>query len=346
MKAPAYAVIVFVLAAGLVVNASPERAFAQTTEQPTAPQKPAADREPVATQATIVRSGPEPAPAVAPFDAEQAKRHQEAWAAHLGIPVELTNSIGMKLVLIPPGEFMMGSADSEADRRGDEGPQHQVRITKPFYMGIHEVTQEQYERVMGENPSYIKGPQQPVEWLNWEKTARFCDVLSALPTEKALGRTYGLPTEAQWEYACRAGTAERYNFGDEVSKLGEYAWSSEKPLSEFKVPCVTGRAHPVGQKRASAWGLYDMHGNVQEWCAGLVWRVLLREFAGGRSTRTCYRFRRVFRDGAWEYAAAVCRSACRSTTTPTTGIYNLGFRIALVLPVSPDQPSVATPSNG
>ena len=167
----------------------------------------------------------------------------------------------------------MGSPDSEADRRGDEGPQHQVRITKPFYMGIHEVTQGGTARNEGENPSYIKGPQQPVEWLNWEKTARFCDVLSALPTEKALGRTYGLPTEAQWEYACRAGTAERYNFGDEVSKLGEYAWSSEKPLSEFKVPCVTGRAHPVGQE-GQCVGPVRHARQCAGVVRGLVWRVV------------------------------------------------------------------------
>ena len=178
-------------------------------------------------------------PAIAPFDATKAKEHQEGWAKHLGVPVEITNSIGMKLVLIPPGEFMMGSPKElieEELKRPDndqwykehlpgEGPQHRVRITRPFYLGTYLVTQEEYQRVMGTNPSEFsatgKGKDKvagqdtkrfPVENVSWDDAVEFCRKLSEMPEEKAAGRTYRLPSEAQWEYACRAGSTGRYSF--------------------------------------------------------------------------------------------------------------------------------------
>ncbi len=167
-----------------------------------------------------------PPPAVAPFDAEQAKRHQEAWAKHLGVPVEVTNSVGMKLVLIPAGEFMMGSLESDKVALIGEKPQHRVRITKPFYLGAREVTQEQYEHVMGINPSHFSGGGKgadkvshqdtrrfPVETVSWDDAVLFGDKLSAIPDERDARRTYRLPTEAEWEYACRAGTTTACHYG-------------------------------------------------------------------------------------------------------------------------------------
>ena len=173
----------------------------------------------------------------------------------------VTNSIGMKLVLIPAGEFLMGSPDSVRDAPPCERPQHRVRITKSFYLGMHEVTQEQYERVMGKSPIASKGdPQKPVHRVSWNDSVEFCRRLS----DKE-GMTYRLPTEAEWEYTCRAGTTTLYSFGDDPKDLGGYAWWMGTDPRNAGV--VTIDMHPVGQKKPNAWGLYDMHGNVSEWCA-------------------------------------------------------------------------------
>ena len=281
----ACSVVVLLVAGGCGSAGADEPAAGPNPEQQAAPQEHATATEPAAAQATIARSGPEPAPAVAPFDAEQAKRHQEAWAKYLGVPVTTTNSIGMKLALIPPGEFMMGSAESAEEtarafeREGaqaawfqDEHPQHRVRLTKSSCLSVHEVTQEQYERVMETNPSHVKGPQHPVEIVSWDDTVRFCDKLSALAEEKAAGRVYRLPTEAEWEYACRAGSTTRYSSGNDAAGLKDYGWFMENS---------SGTTHPVGEKQPNAWGLYDMEGNVSEWCGGLVPRRLLCQVSRG-----------------------------------------------------------------
>ncbi|MFM8264129.1 MAG: formylglycine-generating enzyme family protein, partial [Pirellula sp.] len=145
----------------------------------------------------------------------------------------ITNSIGMKLVLIPKGTFMMGSPESEERRRNDE-TQHQVTISKDYYLGVHEVTQAQYEKVMGAKPSYFHGDEikgsssnHPVEQVSWGDAVEFCKKLSDLPEEKAAGRVYRLPTEAQWGYACRAGSKSAYSFGESSKSLGDYAWFDE-----------------------------------------------------------------------------------------------------------------------
>ncbi|HEX7378460.1 MAG TPA: SUMF1/EgtB/PvdO family nonheme iron enzyme, partial [Pirellulales bacterium] len=192
---------------------------------------------------------------------------------------QVTNSIGMKLTLIPAGEFMMGSPDSEEGWSKDEGPRHRVRITKPFYLGVYEVTQAEYERVMGENPSYFSSGGDgassvsglntgrfPVESVSWEDAVAFCGKLSDFAGERAAGRRYRLPTEAEWEYACREGATTPFSFGSqlngrEANCAGNYPYgTTEKgPLLE--------RTTTVGSYRANAFGLFDMHGNALEWCA-------------------------------------------------------------------------------
>jgi len=169
------------------------------------------------------------------------------------LTLDLGNKVTMKLVLIPAGKFMMGSPKEEKDRFDNEGPQREVTLTKPFYMGVYEVTQAQYEAVMGANPSRYKGPTNPVESVSWDEAAEFSKKLS----EKA-GRAVRLPTEAEWEYACRAGTQTAFSFGDDPLALGDYAWHGRNSGDT---------THPVGQKKPNAWGLFDMLGNVQEWCA-------------------------------------------------------------------------------
>jgi len=165
--------------------------------------------------------------AVAPFDASQVKAHHKAWARYLSVDrrsatrtgIEISNSIGMKLKLIPPGEFTMGSPESEPGHGGNE-TQHRVRITKPFYLIATEVTREKYEQVMGNNPSHSKGANKPAN-VNWCDVVEFCRKLS-----EQEGVEYRLPTEADWEYACRAGTTTAYSFGDDESQLSKYAWYS------------------------------------------------------------------------------------------------------------------------
>jgi formylglycine-generating enzyme required for sulfatase activity len=169
-------------------------------------------------------------------------------------PGELrVNSIGMAFVWIPAGTFIMGSPDSDPDARGNEKPAHRVTISKPFYIGKYPVTQAQWEAVMGENPSRFKGDlNRPVEQVSWDDVQAFIRKIN----ERESTFPCRLPTEAEWEYACRAGTTARYSFGDDERQLGDYAWYDEN---------AGGKTHPVGQRKPNAWGLYDMHGNVWEW---------------------------------------------------------------------------------
>ena len=140
---------------------------------------------------------------------------------------EITNSIGMKLVLIHAGSFTMGSPEGEVGRTEDETA-HEVTISKSYYLGIYEVTQGEYEKVMGNNPSKYKGAKNPVEMVSWDDAVSFCKKLSDKAEEKAASREYRLPTEAEWEYACRAGSKSAYCFGDKTISLQEYAWLSKK----------------------------------------------------------------------------------------------------------------------
>ena len=192
-----------------------------------------------------------------------------------------------------------------------------VEITRPFYLGVHEVTQAQYEAVIGRNPSGFKGAAHPVEQVNWDDAVAFCGRLSELPAEKAAGRLYRLPTEAEWEYACRAGSTTTYSFGDETARLAEFGWYSNNSGS--------AKLHPVGEKKPNAWGLYDMHGNVWEWCHDWYGPYPVGDVAdptGPESGSV-----RVDRGGSWHYIARFCRSASRYRFAPGSRTSVLGFRV-------------------
>ena len=235
------------------------------------------------------------------------------------LTVDLGGRVKLELVLIPAGGFWMGSPYSEGDVRpfDRETPQHQVRITKPFFLGKYPVTQEQWETVMGTNPSRFKGPKNPVENVSWDDCQAFLRKLNAKKGEHR--GNFILPTEAQWEYACRAGSTTRYYFGDDVGRLGEYAWydmnSSQK-------------THPVGEKKPNAWGLYDMLGNVGQWCLDDTTRY------GGLlaidPTGPTMGLSRASRGRSWSSPARHCRCAARDQALPDYRNMDQGFRVARV----------------
>ena len=177
----------------------------------------------------------------------------------------------MKLVLIPAGKFIMGSPATEPERDDIETP-HEVEITRPFYMGVYEVTQQQWLKTMGKpskahfNATRGGGPDHPVEDLNWNEAVDFCNKLTALPEEKKAGRRYRLPTEAEWEYACRAGSSTPFHSGKSLSSK-EANFNGNFPYGGAEKGPYLRRTTKVGSYKPNAWGLYDMHGNVQEWCS-------------------------------------------------------------------------------
>jgi formylglycine-generating enzyme required for sulfatase activity len=239
-------------------------------------------------------------------------------------PKEITNSIGMKLMLIPKGTFMMGSPESEKGRQEEE-TQHEVTISKDYYLGVYEVTQAQYEKVMGKNPSHFQGAivgnenaDLPVENVSWDDAVEFCKKLSDLPEEKKAGRVYRLPTEAQWENACRAGSKSAYLFDDEEGLLPEYGWFNRNS---------SNRTHTVALLEPNAWGLYDMHGNVFEWCSD--WYGEYPKGAVSDPTGPKVGSDRVCRGGSWDFEAANCRSAFRNWNYPSLRLDYYGLRVAL-----------------
>jgi formylglycine-generating enzyme required for sulfatase activity len=238
-------------------------------------------------------------------------------------PAQITNSIGMKLVLISAGEFLMGSAKADdPDAQDDEQPQHRVRITQPFYLGQTEVTQGQYKAVMDQTPSYFKGSDDlPVESISWNDAVAFCDKLNAMEKGSLEGSIYRLPTEAEWEYACRAGSRTRYSFGDDAASLGEYAWYDSNSGN---------KTHPVGQKRPNAFNLFDMHGNVYEWCQDGYKADYYRESPDADPpgpSRAAVRDR-VYRGGSWVLYPLFGRAAVRYGVAPGYRFSGLGFRVA------------------
>lgn len=213
------------------------------------------------------------------------------------LPLELTNSIGRRFMLVPAGEFEMGANDGHSDER----PVHRVQISRPFYLGKHPVTQAEWEAVVGENPSYFKGVG-PVEQVVWEDAQEFVRRLN----EKEPGLGYRLPTEAEWEYAARAGSTAAYCFGDEEDQLGEYGWYAQN---------AGGETHQVGQLKGNSWGLRDMHGNVWEWVQD--WYGKYSEQAVTDPSGPVKGTDRVIRGGSWDHGARPCRSAFRFIDGPS-----------------------------
>ena len=236
---------------------------------------------------------------------------------------EIVNTIGARMVRIGPGSLMRGSTTGP----GDERPVHRVNLTKGFYIGVTEVTQEQWESVMPENPSRFKGAARPVENVVVADCVEFCKLLTQ--KERAEGKLpegaeYRLPTEAEWEYACRAGSEAKYGFGDSDTDLADYAWFSKNSV----------RTQPVGKKKANAWGLFDMHGNVWEWCSDWKGSYTADEAEDptGAPAGPSYGHR-VFRGGSWGSTAAHCRSAARNGCgTSNSRLSGLGFRLVRTLP--------------
>jgi formylglycine-generating enzyme required for sulfatase activity len=240
------------------------------------------------------------------------QRHEEV--THVKEKETFIKTIDMEFVLIQPGEFDMGSTANEIDRYDDEGPVHHVTISEAFYLGKYEVTQKQWYEVIGDNPSYFKGDDLPVEMVSWDDVQEFIKKLNEIEnTDK-----YRLPTEAEWEYAARAGTTTRYSFGDDDSKLGEYAWYREN--SEDKT-------HPVGKKGANPWGLYDMHGNVWEWVQDEWHDTYDGAPVDGSAWEDGVGASLVFRGGGWFDYAGGCQSASRAFFVQGVRARDLGFRL-------------------
>lgn len=239
------------------------------------------------------------------------------------------NVLNLKLIWCPAGNFIMGSPTTETSRQNDEGPV-QVTLTKGFWLGKHEVTQGQWQQVMDTTPwegqGYVKeGSDYPAAYVAYDDAVEFCRKLTE--SEREAGRLpttwkYELPTEAQWEYACRAGTKTRFSFGDDETSLAQYAWYDDNADQIGE-----GYAHQVGQKLPNTWGFHDMHGNLWEWCRDLY----QPKFPAGRDPVGISGPNRARRGGSWYDGSAKCRSAFRYWNFPGfRSDLDLGFRVARV----------------
>lgn len=240
--------------------------------------------------------------------------------------LDLGKGVRMKLALIPAGKFMMGSPKTETGRDHDEGPQRNVTISTPFYMGTHEVTQSQWCAVFGTEPwdgkEYAKSSDNnAASYISWDDAIKFCESLS-----KRTGHKVSLPTEAQWEYSCRAGSKTAYSFGNDSSKLGDCAWYYENAWSMREQ-----YAHAVGWKKANAFGLYDMHGNVWEWCRDWYDEKFYANAENVDPENTTKASYRVLRGASVSNRSGFCRSARRSKGFPHSSYYGFGFRVVVEL---------------
>ena len=251
-----------------------------------------------------------------------ARDYAEAWSTPApslvsppsGEAGTFTNSIGMEFARIPAGTFQMGAADDDDDARDNEKPRHEVTISRALHLGRFPVTQKQWRAVMGENPSYFKGPDRPVENVCWEDAQEFIAKLNAAEGHDR----YRLPTEAEWEYACRAGGGTKYSFGDDADELGNHAWYGDNSGDKTR---------PVGRKQPNAWGLHDMHGNVWEWCEDRYGKYGAKAVVDPQGPGAGED--RVLRGGGWFNDAKYCRSAIRYGGGPGNRYDSTGFRLAL-----------------
>jgi formylglycine-generating enzyme required for sulfatase activity len=300
----------------------------QPKQQPPAPEKPPKEPETPAGKGQVPQAPP------------AAKEDKPKAGPPAALAKEIKNSLDMRLVLIPAGQFTMGSPPDRANRQEDKTP-HEVVITKPFYLGAFEVTQAQYKEVMGNNRSYFsptgngKAKVQglntdafPVEQVSWHDAVQFCERLSARAEEKRCGLTYRLPTEGEWEYACRGGP---------FSSPFHYGASLSSTQANFQILSVgapkgpyLGRTTQVGSYEANRFGLFDMHGNVWEWCQDWYdkdyYRTSPRQDPQGPQNGTF----RVLRGGSWRSFGSDCRADCRSWFAPTGRVLDIGFRVAAV----------------
>lgn len=276
------------------------------------------------------QSGPAVVPPRAkfPFDVNQAKAHQTAWAKYLGSKTVERNSVGMDLVLIPPGAFTMGSPPDEIGRDHDDEFQVAVTLTQPIRVGKTEVTQGQWTTIMSTEPwkakgNVVEGDDYPATYVSWDDASEFCTRLS-----RKEGVNYRFLTEAEWEYCCRAGTLTAFGFGNDESQLGQFAWfggNANQVKEEY--------AHQVAQKKPNAFGLYDMHGNIWEWCQDIYLDRLLGGIDPFAQNGGPFR---AFRGGCWlDPEPGLCRSASRSRESSSHRFFNLGFRIALPTTLGP-----------
>ena len=230
-----------------------------------------------------------------------------------GTPKTIITPTGPEMALIPAGEFVMGDTNGDED----EKPAHKVQVSA-FYMDTREVTQKAYESLMEKDPSKFKAPDKPIEQVDWYHAALYCNMRSLKEGLKPCydpktlacdfdANGYRLPTEAEWEYACRAGTQTRYSFGDDAAKLKAHAW--------FKAN-ANQTTHPVGQKSPNPWGLYDMHGNVAEWCHDVYSEAYYQKNEAQNPHGPASGDKRVLRGGSWRASEEGCRSSARHCETP------------------------------
>ena len=293
-------------------------------EAATVPSKPAPETAHTAPssapQSLPQQNGPKPVPAVVPFQKGEPPPQATA-STPLAAPSRIRNDLGMEFVLIPAGSFSMGSPPQEVGREGGEEPCHQVTITRPFYLQTTEVTKEQWREVMGEDPSYFKGCSGncPVENLSWQQARKFVAKLNARDKTDR----YHLPSEAQWEYACRAGGEKAFGWGQDPSQLGGHGWYLGNADS------IT---HAVAGKVPNAWGLHDMQGNVAEWCADYYQRGYYADSPSQDPPGPPRGMDRVYRGGSVLDEAETLRCAWRGSSRPSVKVIKVGLRVARDLP--------------